>query len=330
MLSHLIHRSETHSHKTLEWVLNEISTNGKLTRFPDDLTCYYKLPTLLTISGKLQQAQIVLSYIESAFFKQGNKLCFEDKKTNNPLMAKFWGYVLGWIGYAAQKLGRFDLSYPLFNYLKSFQSQDHGGFATSGPWGSQNPEMDVITSAQCGHLSLYFGDLKMATKTGEFLGWHITHQSEANSHLYLFVDNDKKFVTQYPQELEIVYKLKKAEPQQAYFMIGFPCAFLVQLYNATANPDFLHYAKQYADYALGCHESIKSFHFSHKVAWAMSLLYRATKEEKYLILCQQITDYLISIQTSDGKWLTDQDAIHSLDQSIENAIWLKEIASQLS
>ena len=62
----------------------------------------------------------------------------------------------------------------------------------------------------------------------------------------------------------------------------------------------------------------------------MSLLYRVTKEEKYLIFCKEISNYLIQIQDAEGCWLKEADKITSLDQTTEIAIWLNEIGVNLS
>lgn len=319
-----------HSQKSQQWLIQQIGTNGKLTDYQDDLVCYYKLPYLLTLCGETILANHLLDYMKATFFLDKNAITFKNKKTDNPLMAKFWGYVLGWVAIASQKLGRFDISYPAFDYLTTFQSQDHGGFATSDPWGTSDDAMDMITSAQLGRMALYFGQTNQVIKAGDFINWNINHQPNFEESMYLFVNNQRKPVQDFPTDLTFIYELKKNEPNQAYFMIGLPCAFLVELYQATNEQAFLKTAKQYGDFALGCNESIQRFHFSHKVAWAMSLLYKATKEEKYLALCKAISTYLIEIQDQDGIWLKDQNPIDSLDQTVENAIWLKEIATNLS
>lgn len=330
MLSNLISQCTVHSQRTLHWIVKHISSDGELKGYPEDLVCYYKLPYLLTLSGQTILANHVLDHIKSYFFTAKNSLTFDIKKTENPLMAKFWGYVLGWIAIAAQKLGRFDISYPLQDYLLAFQSQDHGGFATSGPWGITDDAMDIITSAQLGRLSLYFGLKNEALKTGDFLGWNINNQTDLENSLYLFVNNEKSHVKQYLAEQEMIYVIKKHSPQQAYFMIGLPMAYLVELYSATNDKIYLEYAKQYADFALNCHESIKSFHFSHKIAWAMSLLYKVTKNESYLTLCKEISNYLMQTQDQEGIWLKAEGNVTAIDQSVENAIWLHEIATNLS
>lgn len=330
MTSAIIQDCAKHAQKAKQALFKKIQANGKLADYPDDLVCYYKLPYLLTISGEAILANRVLDYMKATFFTENNTVTFNNKKTNNPLMAKFWGYVLGWVTLAAQKLGRFDLSYPAFEYLSKFQSQDHGGFATSDQWGLSDDAMDIITSAQLGRLSLYFGQTRQAFNAGQFLSWNINNQPNIEESMFLFVDNHKKQVQNFPQDLTFIYELKKHEPNQAYFMIGLPCAFLVELYQATHQQTFLTAAKQYADFALACHETIKQFHFSHKVAWAMSLLYKTTQEEKYLTLSKAISTYLMNIQSDDGFWLKDQNPIDSLDQTVENAIWLNEIAVNLA
>lgn len=330
MVSHFTESCATHSQKAQQWLFALIAKNGKLTDYPDDLVCYYKLPYLLTIRGEHVLANHLLDYMKATFFSDNHAITFTNKKTNNPLMAKFWGYVLGWVAIASQKLGRFDISYPAYDYLTQFQSKDHGGFATSSPWGTDIDEMDIITSAQLGRLALYCGHTKQAIQAGDFLDWNINHQPKMNESMFLFANNERQCVQTFPQDLSFIYELKKNEPNQAYFMIGLPCAFLVELYQATGNADFLTTAKQYGNFALNCDESIKCFHFSHKVAWAMSLLYKVTKEERYLSLCKSIGSYLIEIQNQEGVWLADQNPADSLDQTVENAIWLNEIAINMS
>jgi hypothetical protein len=318
-----------HAEQTLNWSVQQIMGHGNLSNLPDDLVCYYKLPYLLVGAGQNALAHRVLDYMKKTFFQAPNQLSFDNKKTTNPLMQKFWGYVLGWVGIAAQKLGRFDISYPAWDYLSEFQSQDHGGFATSGHWGTKDHNMDIITSAQLGRLALYLNRPKQAIKAGEFLDWHIHNHTNVQESLFLFVNNERVYVKDFPQEQAFIYQIKQQSPNQAYFMIGLPCAYLVELFNTTHNPLFLAAAKSYGDFALNCHESIKSFHFSHKVAWAMSLLYRYTKDDRYLSLCQSISQYLIKMQDKDGVWLKEENPIDSFDQSIENAIWLREIATNL-
>ncbi len=317
------------SNKTSKWLAKQIISNGKFADYPDDLACYYKAPYFLAITGELVHAQKLVSYLKRTFFNTSD---FSNKhiKTENPALNKFWGYVIAWIGIGAQKLGDFEISYPAYQYLRSFYSADHGGFATHGPWGEKDDTMDILTTAHFGKLSLYMGDKDRAIKAAEFLTWMIHHQSDIHHQMFLASNNHRDFVKNYHPDEEMFYVVKKESPHQAYFMIGYPCAFLTELYAATRNPAFLESARRYAEFALGCHENIKSFPYSHKVAWAMSLLYRYTKDNRYLALCESIGNFLMSIQSQEGVWLEQEGPVTSIDQTIENAIWLREIATNIS
>lgn len=316
--------------KTQHWVSSQLNVHGQLIGFEDDLVCYYKLPYFLTITGDRIQANQLLDYMKATFFKAGNSITFNNRKTNNPLIAHFWSYVIGWIALASHRLGRYDISYPAYDYLSQFQSQDHGGFSPTNPWGTNEDLMDVISTSQLGRFALQFGKKSEAVKAGDFLVWNIKHQPSPETCLYLVVNNLKQPLTHFAEGGEWLGVIYTDKPNQAYFMIGLACAFLLELYNATNNEIYLMAAKQYGDFALECDPSIKTFTLSHKVAWAMSLLYRYTLDEKYLVMCKTIAEYLISTQDSDGQWLRDQDPITSLDQSVEIAIWLQEIASNLA
>ena len=93
---------------------------------------------------------------------------------------------------------------------------------------------------------------------------------------------------------------------------------------------YLETAKSYLDFALSCHDSIRSFYFSHKVAWGAAIIANITKDDRYVNLSKSIVDYLLSIQDGSGVWLKDEPAHTSFDQTAEIAIWLREISAELS
>lgn len=316
------------SERTSKWLAKQISPIGKFSAFPDDLACYYKAPYFLAMTGQETQAARLCQYIQSTFFKT-HDFSSQNVKTENPALQKFWGYVIAWIGMGSQKLGFFDMSYPAYQYCRRFYSQDHGAFGTHGPWSEKDDTIDMLTTAHFGRLSLFMGEKDRSLRAGEFLGWMIAHQPDLSKEMLLAVNNNREFIKNYPQDQAFFYTVKKADPQQAYFMIGYPCAYLAELYHATGNVSFLDSAKKYANFALECNDSIKAFPYSHKVAWAMSLMYRVTKDNKYLTMCVNIAQYLMSIQSNDGVWLEQDGPVNSIDQSVENAIWLREIAGNV-
>ena len=140
--------------------------------------------------------------------------------------------------------------------------------------------------------------------------------------------NSRRLITEYPKEAAIFHKVSATEPEQAYFMIGYPIAFLGKLYRATTNSEYLAAALNYLDFAMGCHSSIRAFHFSHKVAWGAAIIAGITKEGKYTAFAEKIVDHLLDIQDADGAWLKNEPAHTTFDQTAEIAIWLREISSE--
>ena len=133
------------------------------------------------------------------------------------------------------------------------------------------------------------------------------------------------------QEIPRIFFLVSAtKPDQAYFMLGYPIAFLGKLYSATQDPHYLHPAKEYLEFLLKCQGNLRAFHYSHKVAWGAAMLARLTQESRYSALAKDITNYLVTTQSPDGRWLTDQPAYTYFDQTAEIAIWMKEISNELS
>lgn len=130
----------------------------------------------------------------------------------------------------------------------------------------------------------------------------------------------------------MLYFINKSEPDQLYFMLGYPAAFLALLYEKTNDKKYLDLAKFYLDTALACAENLYQSNFSHKVAWAASILYKLTEEKKYLGVIQQISQHFLKQQSINGLWFVNnenKDYVTAYDQSAEIACWFLDIAKNL-
>ncbi len=252
----------------------------------------------------------------------------DDAKTENSALAEYWAYMNGWIAIAAQKIGDFDVAYPAYHYLLSFSHPTLGGFTTNKPYGQGDSAVDVLTAAHLGLMALYFGNLEKAKASG-LLDRFIAAQPDLGSAFYLRMNERGELVTDLTQEAALLFAVSPTQPNQAYFMIGYPVAFLGQIYRATGDRFYLNSAIKYLDFALSCHDSIRSFHFSHKVAWGAAIIANLTGDMKYAAFSKSIADYLLSIQHGEGFWLKDEPEHTLFDQTAEIAIWLKEISKKL-
>ena len=143
------------------------------------------------------------------------------------------------------------------------------------------------------------------------------------------MNDEGNLITEYPGESALFFLVSATQPNQAYFMLGYPIAFLGKLYSATQDSNYLITAKEYLEFLLTCQGNLRTFHYSHKVAWGAAIMARLVKDSRYTELAKSIADYLVASQSQDGRWLMDQPAYIFFDQTTEIAIWMKEISNEL-
>ena len=69
---------------------------------------------------------------------------------------------------------------------------------------------------------------------------------------------------------------------------------------------FLKGAVGYFDFLVSCHSDVTCTAPAGKVSWGSALLYRLTKDERYLATSQKVLEYLLDIQQKDGSMLLRQ------------------------
>lgn len=317
--------------RAVEWLVAQMNGDGSFQVQPNDLACYYKAPYLFSISGKMQEADRMLSYILRAFGKEnGDFTTSANCKSENPNFIEYWAYMNGWIALTAQKMGRFDIAYSAYDYLQTFYHPRQGGFTTQKPFGQNDTSIDALTTAHLGLVALYLGDLKKAKTAGHLLQSFLNLQPHRREGFYLRLNDDGGLITDFAQDLAMFFFVSSNQPNQAYFMLGYPIAFLGKLYAASHDSQYVDTAKEYLDFLLACEGNLRTFHYSHKVAWGAAILTRITRDPRYRELAESITDFLLQTQSQDGRWLTDQPAYTFFDQTAEIAIWMREISAELS
>ncbi|MCU0535303.1 MAG: hypothetical protein MUD14_15555 [Hydrococcus sp. Prado102] len=325
-----LEKCQKSSYRALAWLTQKIQSDGSYGQEIGDLAYYYKSPYLFYLSGLSEEASLILRTIKTRFLQQdGDFKTSSNLKSANDAFEEYWAYTNAWIAIAAQKMGHFDVAAKAYQYLKSFFHEGNGGFTTNKPYGQSNNVVDVLTTAHLGLAALYFGELDRAKSAGNLLKNFISMQPELKTGFYLRLDDNGELITNYDREKEIFYQVSAVKPLQAYFTIGYPIAFLGKLYQASNEDSYLEGAIKYLDFALGCHENIREFHFSHKVAWGSAVVANLTGETLYIDLAKSIVDYLFNIQDPSGAWLIDEPLHVSFDQTAEIAIWLREISTEL-
>jgi hypothetical protein len=177
---------------------------------------------------------------------------------------------------------------------------------------------------------LFVSDVETAKNCGETLLKFMELQPNIEHELLLRMSaKTGSLISTVPDNMEPFYKIKKNSPNQLYFFLGYHGIFMTKLFQTTKDSRFLNSAIAIIDFAMTCHESIYSFSFSHKVAYAAALVAVETKNQKYKQMSIRLCEYLITIQTEDGLFGKEFEPIDKYDQSSEIAIWLREVVNEL-
>ncbi|XP_078584773.1 uncharacterized protein LOC144866952 [Branchiostoma floridae x Branchiostoma japonicum] len=298
-----------------------------------DIAYYFRAPMAFYLGGATIQAHTMLDFIKTTFMREDGDFISPGmdtgKKSINGAYNEFYSYTNGWIAMAALRMGRFDVATYAYQFLKTFLHPTLGGCTTKGPYveGSDNV-VDLLSTAHLGLTFLYFGDINSGRSCGELVKKFVEKKEEEK--FYLRMGNDGELIKNYEADSADFYVIQADQPQQAFFMIGYPMAFCVKLYAATGDESYRTCAEQIFQFCQSCHESVYSFSYSHKVAWGSALLASCSVDsQKYAESARKIADYLVNLQSSRGGFLDSSEDLENFDQTAEIAVWLREIESEL-
>ncbi|AIT63682.1 hypothetical protein [Coxiella burnetii] len=312
--------------RTIQFFESQLKGDGSYGKEADDLSCYYKSPMMFILANRYHLAAKVLGYIHTKYMsKNGDFKTKPSLKSIKPEYSEYWSYINGWIVRAAQKLDLNEISNPAYQYLLSFNTGNNKGFLTT--LSSNKNITDVLTTAHHGLINLERGQLATAISAANYLCDAIKNQP-AKGIFYLRFDSSGNAVVDFPKGQASFYSIDSNNSDQLYFMIGYPCAFLALMYKETKEKKYLNNAIAYFEFSATCHGVFES-NFSHKIAWAASILYQLTGKEQYLYSTEKICNYFLNIQGEDGLWYSNSDIYTAYDQSTEIACWFLDISNTL-
>lgn len=315
--------------KTLQFFESRMLSNGSYWEAITDISCYYKSPMMFLRAGKSDKAIQILDYVKTNFLQSdGDFLSPGGIKSTNSAYTEFWTYTNGWLVRASQKLSREDIDKPALIFLDGFKNVENGGFFTHR-LDLNDKITDVLTTALHGHIHLEIGNITTSIKSGYYLINIIDLQNNLTNGFYLRLDKQGNLITDFSEHEASIHWINRKEPDQLYFMLGYPIAFLGLLFKSTQNFEFFEVAHRYVDFVLSCHEDIFSSNFSHKVAWACSVLFSIRPDQRLEKLITSVMKHFLITQSEEGTWFLEKDIIMAYDQSAEIACWFLETAKNI-
>lgn len=312
--------------KTVAFFETKLKTDGSYGTEAKDIACYFKSPMLFIEADKPSVAIKILAHVQNFMMQDGDFSSADIIKSIRPEYAEYWTYINGWILRAANRLSFTGIAVPAGEYLAHYNIGN--GFLTNNIQDATNIT-DILTASHHGLLNLEIRNLDIAISAGNYLCDALSKQPDIQKGFYLRFDKNADPIVEFKNEQAPFYFVSKTEPNQLHFMIGYSSAYLALLYKETSEEKFLTAAKEYLDFSLSCHESIYQCDFSHKIAWAASLVYGITAEARYLDGIEKITNYFIKTQSDEGIWYAQSDINTQYDQSAEIACWFLSIRKNL-
>ena len=233
------------------YVAQQLPT-GQLKGYED--CCYYcKLPLGLLLGGRVDEADRMLTYCRNNFltplgdFANDNKLTkFDpDIKTLHWEFADFYPYLNQWWITCGVRLGRFDFIDKAFDYVEKYwynpatQAQVVQDPINENPDGYN--EHCIFNSAHIGNSFLFMGQKEKAIAVGD----RIVTMTHAQPDLEKTGDG-LRFYMRFKDNFELIKEIPKGargvknaaicrgnEAYQCWWSLGYPIAFLANLYNYT-------------------------------------------------------------------------------------------------
>lgn len=321
----LLQQFEMSIEKAISWLSAHLNDQGALDATESDLTDYAAIPYLFCMMGHLEKAHRSLNYIHTEFLHHE-----KDLELDAQLQVKHLGSkdeltkVIAWVAHASHLMGRFEISYPLFQHLRRFYMPEQGAFTAIAPIGEAEAVLDFPTTAFLGWVSLYGGDLVKAQRAGNFLQRCLSMQPDMRSAFYLRMDDDGRFMTSFEGKQSFYHVILRQKADQAYGELGFAMGVLGKLYAATSDNSYLVSAKASFECVQGLNEDGRS---NIQVAWGAAVLAQLTNESRFIEQAKLQAEKVLADQQPEGAW---QTTTRSIVETATNAIWLSHIVAELS
>lgn len=320
----LIAQLSASANKTYEYFKSIMMDTGSY-KEASDLSSYYKSPLMFFSSGDVSSARKSFQYIVSNFMKSDGDFITQPRmKSLKSEYTRYYTYTNGWLCRAAIKLSEEVLLKTMLSFMELYVRE---GFILT----NQESELsDVLSVAHYGLIHFELNAKNKAIDAGDKLIRVYDNQDKINSRFKLCFDSNYLPIPSPSQSNNIFFYVDKKKNDQLYFMLAYPAAFLAILGGELGDNKYIEYARHYMNYMLTCDANQLESRFSHKLAWAASLLYKYTNELEYLDVVKKVLLFFVETQDDNGMWFTDEDNNTMFDQSAEIAYWFNEIKANLS
>jgi hypothetical protein len=237
-------------------------------------------------------------------------------------------FVLG--GVAAS---RYQIVAPAVDFILSQQNPLHGGFYSQRTAPGEQAQCDTMSAGAAGVACLASGHVDAARRTADFIRLLVDLQPDPERRFFTTLEADGRLLIDVEEDEAFARIVDTRLPDQCWYAVGLPFAFLVLLTEATGDAQYRELAQWLFNFQVRCVNPWEGGS-SGKAGWGCSMLYRITGEERYREIALQVARFILSLQDADGGWATYRDPDEGLtntamDVSAEFTLWCALIAANI-
>jgi hypothetical protein len=276
---------------------------------------YHKQPYSWGVSGFYGAAHRLLNWIKNNTLQPEGGL----KDYNGDV------YKQSWFFQGVHRMGRFDISYPIMEFLLSCQAPC-GGF----PHFAQDELLRSLATAWMGVSALYFGRMDIAEKVADCCISMLEQQPQEDK-FYYQMTRDGKLAT--PEINSSAGSVDFNHPGQCYWEIGLPWMLMGRMYQITRDNKYLDYANRFFQLKLNCYEDAFSCVGSGKSSLAAAIHYLNSGDTRARDAVYTFLDFLLETQYPEGGWRGENEPntlLIYIDHAAEYNVWIQEDVSILA
>lgn len=243
-------------------------------------------------------------------------------------------YVNSYFIIGSMRAGRYEIAVPAVPFLLTQQAEDHGGFYSQLTQYGMKNMADTMSSSTAGIACLAAGHLEAARRVADYLS-HIVRLQPAPNNCFFTTLNAEGLLYQDINDDESAFLrfVDSKKPDQCWFAVGLPMAFLVLLESATGESRYRELAQWYFNFQQRCVNPWDGYS-SGKGGWGCAMLYRVTGESIYRDIALHVAETIMSRQRTDGSWLSGMNNQGELvdadfDLTGEFTLWLSLISANV-
>jgi hypothetical protein len=302
----------------LDWLVEHVDARGKPAG-ADEINYWYRLPWALAMSGRLEEAGRVMSWIEHEALLDGN---LRAGSHQIPWTVEAATYPLAIIAIGAWHLERFGTANQLLDTLVSYyQDPDTGGAYVERPEHRQARRQDLLCTAQLGLAALTAGRMDVAERTFKWIERLWAAQPALPERLFLCW-GPGGLITEFAEAESFGRVVVFDKGRQAFFNPGIGAAFLSRYQLATGNEHAREIGRRLLELSAGGtslqYDFPDTIHVG-KFAWGAAAMLSVDPSDAHLVDVLSMADWCADSQLSDGSW----DPSHFLfpDPQAPDKLW---------